>query len=397
MNHTVTLTVTSHTGARPRRVAAAKLLLLGSILTFAACRREGGANGTSVQVVSDSALGALPTVSVSDGMLVCTALGGDACPLRGAVANWLTPERVVVWEPGRPVMLLDKENPTGKVVGSFGDKAGQYTYATAVGMLEGRLAIVDMQRTKLVRYKEDQTFDREDNIPRPDENAAPGFAGSTPVLQSIGADGDSGVAHLRVRILRSQTELGGTKVLDLSLPWLRLKGRDALEAMPLFPAMPRYAIDADQSIVWTPADSFLVQRRSFDGKVEWTLSSDRAGVEVTDQDITRRRDEISRKSPEGTLKPGELDSMQARTPKRHPVLGGIILEPKGRLLLAGAATPSRDSVDYIVTEHSGRPTHRFVLPGRTHVLLFAGDSLLVHRPTEGEPWELRWLKLGFSK
>ena len=171
----------------------------------------------------------------------------------------------------------------------------------------------------------------------------------------------------------------------------------ALDATPLFPALPRYAIDADKSIVWTPSDSFLVQRRTFDGEVQWTLASDRKGVEVTEQDITRRRDEISRLSPAGTLKPGDLDSMQLRTGKRHPVLGGIVVEPKGRLLLAGAATPTRDSVDYIVAEHSGEPTHRFVLPGRTHVLLFAGDSLLVHRPTEGEPWELRWLRLGIKK
>ncbi|MCC6928842.1 MAG: hypothetical protein IT359_07615 [Gemmatimonadaceae bacterium] len=341
-------------------------------------------------------LGALPLAHVSEGPVVCTAMGNDSCPLRSAVANWLTPSRVVVWEPGHPVLLLDKESPTGRVVGSFGDRVGQYVYATAVGMLEGRIAVVDMQRTKLVRYNEDQTFDREDNIPRPEENAAPGFAGSTPVLQSIGADGDSGVAHLRVRILRSQTELGGTKVLDLPLPWLRLKGRDALDATPLFPAMPRYAIDADHSIVWTPADSFLVQRRTFDGKVEWTLTSDRAGVAVSEQDITNRRDEISRLSPAGSLKPGDLDSMQARTGKRHPVLGGIVIEPKGRLLLAGYATPTQDSVNYIVAEHGGRPSHRFALPGRTHVLLFAGDSLLVHRPTEGEPWELRWLRLGYT-
>jgi len=397
MNHTVSRTSNSDPGSRARRVARTTVLSVFSLLTLAACRESGGGKTLPVRFVSDSALGALPVASVSDAQLVCTALGAGACPLRSAVANWLTPSRVVVWEPGRPVMLIDKEHPTGKVAGSFGDKPGQYVYATAVGMLEGQLAIVDMQRTKLVRYKDDETFDREDNIPRPDENAAPGFAGSTPVLQSIGADADSGIAHLRVRILRSQTEIGGTKVLDLPLPWLRLTGRDALDATPLFPALPRYAIDADKSIVWTPSDSFLVQRRTFDGEVQWTLASDRKGVEVTEQDITRRRDEISRLSPAGTLKPGDLDSMQLRTGKRHPVLGGIVVEPKGRLLLAGAATPTRDSVDYIVAEHSGEPTHRFVLPGRTHVLLFAGDSLLVHRPTEGEPWELRWLRLGIKK
>jgi len=380
---------------RARRAPTPATLSLLTFLAIAACgENESARTSPRATFASDSALRALPTVPIFDGPLICTAVGGDACPLRSAIANWLSPSRVAVWEPGRPVLLLDAQSPTGKVLGSFGEGAGQYRYATAVGMLDGRLAVVDMQRTMLVRYKDDQTFDREDRIPRPDENAAPGFAGSPPVLQSIAADGDSGVAHLRVRIQRSQTELGGIKVLDLTLPWLRLKGRDALEAAPLFPALPRYAIDADETIVWTPADSFFVQRRTFDGKEQWTLTSDRKGVEVSEQDITRRRDEIARLSPVGTLKPGDLDSMQKRTGARHPVIGGVVLEPKGRLLVAGAATPTRDSVDYIVAEHSGRPTHQFVLPGRTHVLLFAGDSLLVHRPTEGEPWELRWLRLG---
>ena len=89
--------------------------------------------------------------------------------------------------------------------------------------------------------------------------------------------------------------------------------------------------------------------------------------------------------------------MVARTGKRHPAIGGFVVEPKGRILVASAASPTRDTVDYVLLTREGRPTHRFVLTGRTHPLLFAGDSLLVHRPTEGEPWELRWLRLSLGK
>lgn len=381
------------------RLHRSRITTLALVLaaTSAAC---GGAASTDVAqdiVVSDSALSALPVATITDGRLICTADGADRCPLRSAVANWLSSDRLAVWEPGRPIFVLDRENPNGRTLGSIGQRSGQYSYATAVGMLDGNVAVIDMQRSKLVRYKLDNTFVREDNIPRPDESAAPGFSFETPVLQSIAAETDSGTAHLKVQVLRSQTEVGGTTVLDIPVEWLQLKGRDALAAAPLFPALPRYAIDSDKTIIWTPADSFFVQRRSFDGKVRWTLTSDRKGVEITQGDIAALRDEIFRLTPAGILKPGDLDSMVARTGKRHPAIGGFVVEPKGRILVASAASPTRDTVDYVLLTREGRPTHRFVLTGRTHPLLFAGDSLLVHRPTEGEPWELRWLRLSLGK
>lgn len=368
-----------------------------AIVAVVACARAEGGRDPAERVVAESSLARLAVASVADGRLICTATGADPCPLHSAVANWLDKDRVALWEPGRQILLLDAASPGGRPFGRIGQGSGQYMYATAVGRFERSIAVVDLQRSKLVRYKSDGAFEREDNIPRPDANSAPGFVGSIPVLQTIHSDSDSGTARIRLQVLRTQTERSGTTVLDVPVPWLRLMSDQAIGAAPLFPASPRYALDTDESIVWTPGDVFRVQRRSFDGKVRWTLTSDRAGIPVTADDIARRREEITRTAPQGFLKAGDLDSMTAHTAKVHPVVGGFVVEPRGRILVAGAATPSRDSVEYLVLTRDGVPTHRFALSSRAHPLLFAGDSLLVHRPTEGEPWEVRWLVLKFPR
>ncbi|MEP7382297.1 MAG: hypothetical protein ABI910_11455 [Gemmatimonadota bacterium] len=343
--------------------------------------------------MSDAELRALPVLAVTEGRLVCTAIGADACPLRSAVANWLGNDRVALWEPGREIMILDAKSPTGRNFGVVGQASGQYAYATAVGPFKGNVAVIDLQRAKMVLLNDAGGFEREENIPRPDANSAPGFIGATPVLQSIHAANDSGVARMTLDVLESQTQTKGTRVLDVPVPWLRLNADSAIGFSPLFPASPRYAVDVNKTIIWTPSDSFWVQRRSFDGEVRWTLSSDRKGKTVTAAEISARRDEITRNAPKDYLKPGDLDSMTAHTATAHPVIGGIVLEPGGRMLITGVAISSSDSIEYIVLTRDGIPSHRFSLASRVRPLLFAGDSLLVHRPTAGEPLEVRWLFL----
>ena len=52
---------------------------------------------------------------------------------------------------------------------------------------------------------------------------------------------------------------------------------------------------------------------------------------------------------------------------------------------------SADALERL-TGHAERVLQLLGLPYRV-VLLAAGDSLLVHQPTEGEPWEVRWIRL----
>jgi hypothetical protein len=89
--------------------------------------------------------------------------------------------------------------------------------------------------------------------------------------------------------------------------------------------------------------------------------------------------------------------MTAVNGPEHPVISGILLEPQGRVLVAGSVAPTRDSVEYLLLDRDGRPTNRFTMQRRTRPLIFAGDSMLVHRPTEGEPWEVRWMMLKPAK
>lgn len=364
---------------------------LVAVVALAACGREG--SGPSERIVASSTLDSLPILSLSDGRLVCTAIGADGCPLGSAVANRFDDGRIAVWEPGREVRILDAKNPSGRPFGASGQRTGEYAVALAVGPYEGGIAIVDGQRNRLLHYDDAGNFKREDVLPSPTPNAAPGFVGNTPVLQTLQAPSDSGVAHLKVELLTSQEKRTGVTVLDVAIPWLRLRGDSAVSFTPLFPSSPVYAIDRDQTVVWAPGDSLRIERRGFKGAVKWTLVSDRQGLPVTERDIEMRRDEIYRTAPRGQLRPGELDSMVAITASRFPVVSGIVLEPRGRVLVAGSIAPSRDSVEYLLLSNAGEPANRLMLPRRTHPLVLSGDSLLVHRPTEGEPWELRWLIL----
>lgn len=366
-----------------------------ALLALAACSGDQAPGGE--RRITDAELAALPPLDAADGRLVCTATGRELCPLGTAIANRLGGDRIALWEPGRQILLLDAKNPSGRPFGEQGISAGQYAVALAVGPFKGGVAVVDGNRYKLVQLSSDGTFEREDNLPPPTVNAAPGFVGDIPVLQTIRSETDSAIARLRVEILESQRERGGSLILDVPIPWLRLRGDTAVSFTPLFAPSPVYGIDQDKTIVWAPGDSFRVERRTFDGKVKWSLSSDRRGVSVSPQDIEVRRQEVVRNAPVGQLRLGEIDSMTAVTAPEFPVISGILVEPKGRILVAGSIAPTRDSVEYLLLDNEGRPSNRFSLARRTRPLVFSGDSMLVHRPTEGEPWEVRWMVLKPSR
>lgn len=364
---------------------------IGVSALLVGCTRGGEA--PTAREVTANEIASLPLLATVDSRLICTATGGDYCPLSTAIANRIDDKRVAVWEPGRQVLMLDAQHPNGMPFGVSGVNPGEYAVAVAVGPYKDGIAIVDEQRNRLVQYEDDGTFKVEQALPSPAPNAAPGFAGSLPVLQTLRAPGDSGIARLRVQVLTSQEKLEGETILDVPVPWLQLRGDSTLTMAPLFAASPVYAIDADRTIVWSPGDSFRVERRDFSGKVKWALTGDMRGLPVTPEDIAIRRDEVYRTTPKGLLRPGQLDSMVAATPASFAVVSGVVLEPRGRIMLVGSVAPSRDSVDYLMLANDGTPTNRLQLPRTTRPLVLSGDSMLVHRPTEGEPWEIRWLVL----
>lgn len=370
------------------RSAAVWAVLVGPI--FIGC---GGKPSGIERRVSADQLDALTRMTVRDGRRVCEATGYDPCPLRRAVANWLNAEQYALWESGGLVRIYGGRDSLGRDVGKPGQGDGSYGFATAVGPDRGGVAVIDGGRNTLVRFDGHGRAAGEVQLAQRGVVGAPGFEGAVPVLQEVGPGSMGDTAIFDVRVLKSPTDTVGTRVLHVPLPWLRLSGDKPVTPTPLFPAVPRYAVDADRSVVWSPGDRFEIQRRRRGGGVAWTLVSNRLGPAVTPEDIASRRHEIEDQADPKEVPPADIDSMIAHTGKLHPAIGGITIAPNGTILLAGPVTPSRDSVEYFVLTRSGVPTTRFTLPARMEVLLFAGDSLLVHRPTESEPWEVRWLQL----
>ena len=74
-------------------------------------------------------------------------------------------------------------------------------------------------------------------------------------------------------------------------------------------------------------------------------------------------------------------------------VGGVTTLPDGRVIVAGVNVPRDSAAVFYRLDTEGVPVARFTLDRRARILLAEGDSLLLHRPTEGEPWELRWVRL----
>lgn len=344
--------------------------------------------------LSEAQLKALPSIAVTDGRQVCVATGLTGCPLGRGFANWIGSDAFALWEPGKPVMVFRPSAPAGLILGSVGSGRGQYGYALAVGESGSNTDVIDAERNVLLRFDANGQFKDERPIPPPNLNAAPGFSGGSSVIQSLIAMRRGGTATLRVRV-RSESDNGpGTTVLELPVPWLHMDGVDAVGAAPMFAALPAYAITSDRGVIWCPTDSFQLQRRDAKGNVLWTVTSNWKGPEVTPAQLAARRSEVET-GPAGAVPTQAVaDSMVAMAPKHHAPISGILLDRNDNVLAAEASPPLQDSVAYLLFNADGTAKGRFALPVKTRVLLFAGDSVLAQRPTEGEPWEVVWLQLG---
>jgi hypothetical protein len=115
------------------------------------------------------------------------------------------------------------------------------------------------------------------------------------------------------------------------------------------------------------------------------------GPAVTPDEIKLDRAQLG-PTPDAAVS-ARFDSSVALTAKVHAAITGLVLAHDGRVLVVGAQTPARDSIDFFSLSNSGEPKGRFTLPRRSRVLLFNGDSLLVQRPGANMNQELRWLIL----
>jgi hypothetical protein len=89
----------------------------------------------------------------------------------------------------------------------------------------------------------------------------------------------------------------------------------------------------------------------------------------------------------------DFERMRMQAPTTHPAISALVRSETGIVYVGGAVRPAADSVRWFRLSAAGEPTGRFTLSAMTRVLFARNDSLLVHRPTEGEPWEVRWIRL----
>ncbi|MES2303924.1 MAG: hypothetical protein V4558_00355 [Gemmatimonadota bacterium] len=366
-------------------------------LFLAACgsaAKDAPVDGVTT-TVTQATLDALPLVTLTEGGRVCIGDGKAHCPLQAALANWVAADRFAVWEPGRQVAAYRVGDTTGVAVGGFGEGPGLYTNPAAVaGTASGELLVIDADSTRLLRYDTQGKFiDAKPLPPLTNGMFAWGFGGNLPVLQIISAVNDTMPAVLQLKVLKAPGDSAGRVALRHPLPWLHLNGDVVSSALPLFPTQPVYAFGEDGALLWSSAERFWFQRIDPAGKVEWTLSSNITGPTIDTATINARRKTIA-----GAGVPAiDIDSMVARTPATYSAVSGVLLSRDGRSVVAQAMVPLSDSIRFVALSKGGVPTARFTLWKQVHPLLLSGDSLLVQRPGEGEPLEVRWLILSKVK
>lgn len=373
---------------RPTTSFRAQLAALCAALALA-CGRDAAPAAPVEHVITQATLDSLPRIEVSDGRLLCLSYGRDTCPLRSAVANWLDPDRFAVWEPGRPVQVWHGNDSLPMLIGASDGPDNGPVLALAVAKRNGDIVVLEGNSDRLLHYNGSGRLTGQDLLERPSGFTVRGFVDAEPVIQRmrpIGPNGSTVVEFLR---LARPTDTTGVVAFTTPLPWMKLvTGQQTLP--PFFPSMPTFAMAPDGALAWSSGDHFVIHRLDRASKELWTIKGDMTGPPITPADQAARRAELREGSG---LNEAQLDTMATRTGTTHPAISGLTINREGQLLAAGAETPGRDSVDFYRFAADGKPVGHFLLSKRVTVLLFSGDSLLVHRPTESDPWEIRWLHL----
>lgn len=365
-------------------------------LAYAACHDAASARHHAdppvERSVTATALDSLPRLAVTDGHLVCLADGQSPCPADVATANWVHDDRFATWEANRQVQIWSPNQPNPQTLGEVGSGTGQYRMVVSVAASGAGFVVIDATGNGLLRFDGKGRF--QSSVPTPPSRMTreAGFSGDVPLLQLIRPTAADSPAVFEVREIDGPGDTLGRTVLQLPLPWLRIRDDRLAAPLPLFPVLPAYTIAGDSDIVWSVGDIFAVRRQSASGALRWSLGSDVTGPAVTAEEIAQARAQLG-PATDAAAK-ARFDSSVAQTAKFHAAITGLLLAHDGRVLVVGAQPPGRDSIDFYSLGNTGHPKARFSLPRRSRVLLFNGDSLLVQRPGANMQQELRWLLIG---
>lgn len=372
------------------------VLGLGLVLLAAACGKKGADATGSAHTLTQAGWDSLPVLAVTDGARLCLADGTTDCPLAMAYGNWLDDQRLVLWESARRLLLWRSGDTTAVPMGSTGIEQGQYISVLAAGPGSGdhvELVTATESGLTLMEFDAKGTFVKSGPLPAAAARTARGFAGPVPILQRIAQTSDSGTAEMQIELLRTIGDSAGTVAFTAPLPWLRIRGEETVSAPSFFPAPPVFAVAADRDVLSSPGGTLEVRRAAADGTVRWTLTSPLTGAPITDADIAARKTELAGATLD-TMSTADAAAMRARTGTHHPAVAGLLLARDGRVLVAGPSLPLSETTEHLRLKADGTPDGRVALPRGTFPILFAGDSLLVHRRADGELREIRWLRLG---
>lgn len=364
------------------------------LLALAACTPDLAPTGELVERhLDDSAFAALPSIAVTDGPLVCTSIGDDKCPLRSAAANRLDAERIALWEPGAVVRVWRPGDSLGTPVGRAGGEGSQYRLAIAIRADGDRYQLITADSGwRQLEIDRDGTLRNQVRVPVYAPLTLVGYVGSQPVRHQMRGWTTGEGGRLTVTLLEHATDTTGRELLSTPVRWL-IGGTASMPPLPpLVAANPSWALAPGHGIVWSPGDAFVVEYRDVRGDPRWRLTGPPAPP-VSELDLAVRDSVVREASRLLPFEDLDYASMRDRSDSTHPAVSSLAIAPTGEVIVGLAAIPSRDSTDYLRIARDGEPLGRFALDRRTRILLVEGDSMLVHRPTEGEPWEVRWMRL----
>jgi len=319
---------------------------------------------------------------------LCVADGYDDCPLRAAWANGLGDGRVALWEPRRRVLVLGADG----TMTAIGDSAAPLNIAAITSNGRGfRAVVADDTGWHLVDLDRAGKETRRQALPAASPRNIVGFVGQVAVAQRIADIENPAGGRLEIDRLNAPTDSSGTHLLSEQISWLREVGGFTMPA-PLFAALPVYTVGEDGSIVWTIGQRFEVEARDRNGNPRWRLLGP-SGPEITEEEFAVRASEAREFYAATPLAESDFDQMRLQAPKTHAAVTALIRSASGIVYVGGATPLAADSTTWFRLSAAGEPTGRFTLSTSTRVLYARNDSLLVHRPTEGEPWEIRWIRL----
>ncbi len=346
------------------------------------------ANGVE-RTITQASLDSLAVIHATDGRLLCLSDGRSACPFNAVTANWMHDGRFATWEPNRLVQIWTPGDKDPRPLGEVGTNLHQYGNVLSVMAAKDGYTLIDGQGPRVLHYDAKGVYQSGMPIPPLSVVHAVGFSSDVAILQLIRSVQPGGPATFEIRQINTPADTTGPSVLKVPLPWLHIRDDHPSAAVPLFPVLPSFAFAADSDIVWSPGDTFVVHRQSLSGQSRWTLRSTVTGPPIAAGELAAMRLNIQQRGDTASLT--RFDSSAAHTGAHRGALAGILVARSGRVLAVSLPVTTRDSVDYFVINDDGKLAGRFLLPRTTHVLLFAGDSLLAQRPGANAQLELRWL------